>query len=156
MYCTVIEYGGDVLEIHDDIKRFIFGGWSKFHITQFNSDGTSVEEYYEVKHSPKNRRMYFVYARDLCEKRLYYHGYITDYPESGISYQIAKKPKLKSMEYYNKKAIDALLWVLNHSDSLPNRVRVISDKTCARCGRPIENELDVTGFCPICRGRMGI
>lgn len=143
-------------EIQRDILRYILGGWSRFSIVQYNNDGSYIKEDYEVKHSPKNSKMFFVYTRDLVERKMYYHGYITNYSE-GINYNIAKIPKLKSRECYNEKAIKALMWVIGRVNSLPSRVKIISDGTCARCGRKLtECDIEGIGFCQTCSNRYKI
>ncbi len=141
-------------EVVTDIKRYIFGGWSRFSILQYNNDGGIIQQDYEIKYSNRNRSMYFVYTRDLREGRMCYHGYITDY-SNGLSYNKAKTLKLKSLEDYNEKAIKGLMWVLNHANCLPEQVKIINDGTCAKCGRPLlEEDIDGCGFCYECRRKF--
>lgn len=141
-------------EVKVNLRKYIFGGWSRFSIVQYNRDGSQIKEDYEVKLNEKHRNMYFVYARDLYEHKLYYHGFIKDYT-SGLSYSRARTLKLRSDAYYNEKAVNALMWVIKHIDTLPDRVKIYHDGTCAKCGRELLNEdPDGTGFCASCRSRM--
>lgn len=142
-------------EVRVNLRQYVFGGWSRFTIVQYNADGSQIREDYELKLNERHRNMYFVYTRDLNEHRMYYHGYIKNY-ESGISYYKARTLKLRSAEYYNARAIKALMWVLNHIDVLPSRVKIYNDGTCAKCGRELlEEDPEGTGFCFTCRNRMG-
>lgn len=137
-----------------NVRKYLFGGWSRFTIVQYNADGSQIREDYELKLNEKHRNMYFVYTRDLYERKMYYHGFVKDY-ESGLKYERAKTLKLRSDEYYNEKAVKAFMWVLERANSLPERVKIYHDGTCAKCGRQLlDEDPDGTGFCYTCRSKM--
>lgn len=128
-------------EVSENIMEYLFGGMADFTLVQ---DGCTRVRY-RIK-ANDNRTCYFVYTESRKNKELVYHGHIVS---RNLTYH--RGNKIPDNEY-NKPAIKALGWLLNHHDSLPNIVHVLHNGRCSRCGRKLTDPESLrTGIGPTCR-----
>lgn len=128
-------------EVTKNIREYLFGGMAEFTLVQYGS--MSVR--YRIK-ANDNRTCFFVYTESTKDKKLIYHGHIVS---RNLTYHRSAKAK---DDEYNKMAIKALGWLLNHHDSLPDIVHVLHNGRCSRCGRKLTDPESLrTGIGPTCR-----
>ena len=132
-------------EVLTGIKEYILGGRAEFTIFQ--------EPNIQVKYSVKandNGTVFFV-STETDSKEVKYQGYFT---KNNLSeFKVGKK----GSQGYNKRAVDALFWVLRHADNMPKRVHVLHNGRCSVCGRKLTDaESLMSGVGPTCRKRIGI
>lgn len=128
-------------EVEIGVMSYLFGGNAEFNLVQ---DG-SMSVRYRIK-ANDNRTCFFVYTESTKTKKLVYHGHIVS---RNLTYHRGNKI---SDDEYNKVAIKALGWLLNHHNCLPNVVHVVHNGRCSRCGRKLTDPESLrTGIGPTCR-----
>jgi hypothetical protein len=149
-------------EITESAKEFILGGRAEFTILQDKTEKTKEMQYkYKVTipkdQTPETAKVYYISAelsspKDSVEtdgKNLCYQGYLTK--------DLQFKVGAKGVSDYNQKAIQGLIWVLNHSDNLPSAVHIYHHGKCSVCGKKLTDARSLNcGIGPTCRKRVGI
>ena len=141
-------------EITTGVREFILGGDARFTILQ---EATEKTPSYQVKYRVKNNgsnTCWFVstelfFDDDLFSdgKKLTYQGYL----KRDMTFNIGAK----GVEDYNQKAINGLLWVLDHADKLPIVVHIYHHGRCSVCGRKLTDAMSLkSGIGPTCRKRV--
>lgn len=135
-----------VNEVLSGIKEYILGGKAQFTIFQ----EPNIQVKYSVK-SNESGNVYYVSTETVDSKEIQYQGYFSKKPP--YVFKIGKK----GIQNYNKRAIDALFWVLNHADNLPKKVHVLHNGRCSVCGRKLTDaESLMCGVGPTCRKGVGV
>lgn len=149
-------------EITENVREFILGGKADFTILQESTDKTSEQQYkYRVTipkdAEPSTTPVWYVSAEldssnsevEKDGKNLKYQGYL----KRDLSFNIGAK----GVEDYNQKSINGLIWVLKHSNNLPNVVHIYHHGKCSVCGRKLTDAKSLRcGVGPTCRKKVGI
>ena len=152
----------DGYEITESVREFILGGKAEFTIYQEGTEHSKAQQYkYRITipsdRTPSDTNVWFVSAEltEPCSdftsagKHLTYQGFL----RRDLSFNIGAK----GVEDYNKRAINGLIWVLNHANSLPSAVHIYHHGKCSVCGKKLTDAKSLRcGVGPTCRKKVGI
>lgn len=139
-------------EIKVNIKEYILGGNSYFCIRQNDTD-VMQERWFCVKST--DGRMFFVYVNDRGKNK--YLGYFYRNNVGTLKELYIKSKKAEADPSLATPLIRVLNRLENNNGVLWDKVKVVSDGRCSRCGRRITDyESLVYGIGPTCRKKMGL
>lgn len=124
-------------QIEKGIRSFILGGNAEFTIFQ--------EPNIQYKYTVRTKdNMAFLYMSGK------YQGFIVK-EQGKFVFRIGKKGNRN----FDTRAVNGLLWVLNHGDNLPEAVKVYHHGKCSVCGRKLTDSESIRrGIGPVCMEKV--